>query len=126
MIVNPVLPVSVSIAASANPVCEGIPVTFTATPTNGGSSPAYQWRVNGINVGANNPVYTYTPVNGDVITCILTSNVDCPTGNPATSNAIIMTVNPRPVPTLSGPTPVCLGSTGNVYTTEAGMSNYMK
>ncbi|MEI7664132.1 MAG: hypothetical protein WCK34_18135, partial [Bacteroidota bacterium] len=33
-------------------------------------------------------------------------------------------VNPLPVPTVSGPTPVCLNSTGNVYTTEAGMSNY--
>lgn len=28
-------------------------------------------------------------------------------------------------PTLSGPTPVCAGSTGNVYTTEAGYSNYV-
>jgi gliding motility-associated-like protein len=29
------------------------------------------------------------------------------------------------VSTLAGPTPVCVGVAGNVYTTEAGMSNYL-
>ncbi|MEI7727739.1 MAG: cohesin domain-containing protein, partial [Bacteroidota bacterium] len=72
--VNPSLPVSVTIAASANPVCLNTSVTFTATPVNGGSTPVYQWKKNGSNVGTNNPVYTYAPVNNDVITCALTSN----------------------------------------------------
>ena len=67
--VNPGFPVSVSIAASANPVCAGTSVTFTATPTNGGATPSYQWKVNGINAGANSPTYTYTPANGDAVTC---------------------------------------------------------
>ncbi|MEI6676585.1 MAG: cohesin domain-containing protein, partial [Verrucomicrobiota bacterium] len=92
--VNPSLPVSVTIAASANPVCLNTSVTFTATPVNGGSTPVYQWKKNGSNVGTNNPVYTYAPVNNDVITCALTSNATCNTGSPATSNAVTMTVNP--------------------------------
>ena len=95
MTVNPVLPVSVTIVASANPVCAGTGVTFTATPVNGGSNPSYLWKVNTITVpGATNSTYSYVPVNGDNIQCILTSNATCASGNPATSNTIVMTVNP--------------------------------
>ncbi|HEY5408706.1 MAG TPA: putative Ig domain-containing protein [Ginsengibacter sp.] len=38
-----------------------------------------------------------------------------------------VTVNALPVPTLSGPNPICLNSTGNVYTTEtgSGIHNYL-
>src|ERR1039457_3874672 len=64
MTVNPNLAVSVSISASANPFCQGSQVTFTATPTNGGTIPSYQWKVNGIGVGPNNLVYSYSPNNG--------------------------------------------------------------
>ncbi len=94
--INSRLSVSVSISPSANSICSGTSVTYTATPTNGGTTPAYQWKVNGINVGANSPTYTYTPVNGDVVTCVLTSNVACPAGNPATSNTVTMAVNTIP------------------------------
>ena len=125
MTVNPMLPVSVSIAASANPVCEGTAVTFTATPTNGGSAPSYQWKVNGVNQGTNSPIYTFTPINGQTITCVLTSNLTCVTGNPAMSNTITMTVNPLPVPTISGPSPICVNTSGTVYTTQASMTNYI-
>lgn len=34
-------------------------------------------------------------------------------------------VMPLPVPTITGPTPVCLNTSGNVYTTESGMTNYI-
>jgi len=96
MMVNPILPVDISISASANPVCEGLPVTFTATPINGGTMPEYQWQVNGINTGTNNSDFTYTPVNGDIVTCSLTSNAECITNNPATSNSITMSVGEAP------------------------------
>ncbi|MBL7138147.1 MAG: PKD domain-containing protein, partial [Bacteroidales bacterium] len=96
VLIHPRLPVSVTIAASINPVCEGIPVTFTATPVHGGTDPFYQWQVNAINAGMNNAVFTYTPSNGDVVTCILTSDEDCVSGNPATSNPITMSVGEQP------------------------------
>ncbi|MCX6280207.1 MAG: T9SS type A sorting domain-containing protein, partial [Bacteroidetes bacterium] len=99
MTVNPILPVSVTISASANPVSNGTTVIFTATPSNGGSTPLYQWKVNAMDVGSNNAVYSYIPVNGDEITCILTSNLACVTGNPATSNTIVMTVTGIPINT---------------------------
>ncbi|MEI6435357.1 MAG: T9SS type A sorting domain-containing protein, partial [Bacteroidota bacterium] len=97
MAVNPVLPVGVSIAASVNPVDKGLPVTFTATAVNEGSSPVYQWKVNGIDFGLNSNSYTYIPLDGDVVICNLTSNAVCVSGNPATSNAVTMIVIPVPV-----------------------------
>ena len=93
MTVNPNMVVTVSIISSSNPFCAGSSVTFTATPNNGGTPPSYQWKVNGISVGQNNQVYSYFPNNGDVVTCVLNSNIDCPIGNPATSNSITMVVN---------------------------------
>ncbi len=53
-------------------------VTFTAAPTNGGNNPVYQWLVNGSNAGANNPAFTSnTLLNGDIISCRLTSDAMC-------------------------------------------------
>ena len=52
---------SVSISANKNNVCSGTSITFTATPTNGGSSPYYNWRVNGATApGATNSRYYTT------------------------------------------------------------------
>ncbi len=113
MTVNPNLPVSVVISASANPFCQGSSVTFTATPTNGGTLPSYQWKVNGINVGPNNPVYSYSPNNGDVVSCVMTSNIACPVGNPATSNSITMVVNanlPAGITISASTNPFCPGN----------------
>ena len=92
--VNSILPATVSIAASANPGCAGTTITFTATPVNGGSTPVYQWKNNGNNVGTNSATYAFAPVNNDAITCIMTSNQACVTGSPSTSNIVTMTVNP--------------------------------
>ena len=114
MTVNPLLPVSISIAASANPVCAGTPVTYTATPLNGGAVPAYQWKVNGTNVpGATNATYQYIPANGNTLTCVLISGEACSTGNPAVSNAVTMMVNPMlpvSVSISASANPVCAGT----------------
>lgn len=114
--VNPHLPVSVSIVAvPAGAVCAGTSVTFTATPTNGGTTPVYQWKVNGANVGTNSTTFTSsTLVNNDVVTVVLTSSETCATTNPATSNAITMVVNsnlPASVTIAAAPSgAVCAGT----------------
>jgi hypothetical protein len=93
MTVNPNLPVSVSIAASANPVPAGTTVTFNATPINGGISPVFTWKVNGLNIpGATSSNYTFTPSDGDIISCTLLSNATCAVNNPAVSNEVIMLI----------------------------------
>jgi uncharacterized protein (TIGR02145 family) len=78
-----------------------ITVTFTATPTNGGTTPAYQWKVNGLNAGTNSHLFTYNPLNGDSVRCIMTSNLACVTGNPASSAEIIMSGTLAPIVTFT-------------------------
>lgn len=46
----------------------------------------------------------------------------CGTG--ATSPPFNVAIYQAPVPVISGTNPACIGSQGNIYSTEAGMSNY--
>ncbi len=93
---------SVSISSTATTICQGESVTFTATPTNGGVTPSYQWKSNGSNVGTNSATYTSnTLTNGSSITCVMTSNAPCASPTTATSNAISITVNASITPTIS-------------------------
>ncbi len=113
---NPTLTASVSVAAvPSGAICAGTSVTFTATPTNGGT-PTYQWKVNGTDVsGETASTFTTTTLaNNDSVTVVMTSNASpCLTGSPATSNAITMIVNPLPTASVSGNNgpAVCSGST---------------
>jgi hypothetical protein len=43
----------------------------------------------------------------------------------STATLLNVTVGVLPVPTITGPSPVCVNTLGNVYTTEAGMTNYI-
>ena len=108
------LPVSVAISSnSGTNICAGTSVTFTAAPTNGGTTPTYQWKINGGNVvGATSSTFTTTAlVDGDKITVVMTSNANsCSTGSPATSNEINMTVNHIPATvTVTGNGQICSG-----------------
>lgn len=88
--------------------------------TNGGT-PAYQWKLNGGNIGTNSSTYiTSSLANNDVISCVMTPS-GCVSPSTATSNNITMTVNSSPAtPTASSNTPVCVGSTLNLISNATG------
>ena len=91
---------SISISSTATTICAGTLVTFTATPVNGGTAPIYQWKKNGIDIGANSNTYSSTTLaNGDNIWCILTSNSACATNAISNSNIVNMTVKALPAMT---------------------------
>jgi hypothetical protein len=121
--VNPNLPASVSITitSGAQTICAGTSVTFTATPTNGGTTPAYQWKVNGVNAGTNSATFTTTTLaNSDAVTVILTSNATpCLTSSPGTSNSISMTVNPTNTVGVASSTPTLCFNTALAEITHA-------
>ena len=88
--VNPTITPSVTITSSSTSICTtapngSTPVTFTATPTNGGSSPSYQWKNGGVNVGTNSATYIANSLaNGSQISVVMTSNATC--ASPVTCN----------------------------------------
>ncbi len=96
------VPASVAVHASANPVPVGTEVTFTAIPVNGGTTPIFQWTVNGLSRGTNHASFAYIPINGDEVTCIVTSNAYCVSGNPAISSVIMDVTGIAPVTNVSG------------------------
>ncbi len=110
---------TISINSTSTTFCTGSSATFTANITNGGSSPSYQWKRNSNNIGTNSNTLTLfdTDVtNGDVITCVLTSNNVCQTAATTTSNGLTLIVGGTVTPSISISTAsntVCSGSNVN-------------
>jgi len=126
--VNPSVTPSVSIVSGAAAItCPGTAVMFTATPVNGGTTPTYQWKKNGNNVGTNSNTYIdNTLTSTDVITVEMTSSELC--ASPATvgSSTISVTITPAvtPVAIITGMpgNNICAGTavTFNAANTNGG------
>lgn len=113
------VPASVNIAASpSGAICSGTSVTFTATPTNGGTTPSYQWKLNGADVGTNSATYANSGLaNGNAVTCVMTSDATpCVIGSPATSNTITAIVNATPTITGTVTPATCSNGTDGAIT----------
>jgi hypothetical protein len=111
-------PIPAAIAGDSRTICKNSSTTLGA-PGVAGS--IYSWS--SVPAGFTSPLPnpTVTPATTTTYTVMQTAiSTGC-----SNSNSVVITVNPVPVPTLSGPTPVCNKSTGNTYTTEASMSNYL-
>ncbi len=118
------VPVSVSIATSMNPVCAGSQVTDTAIASYGGTSPSFQWKINGTpQSGATNATFSHAPSSNQDITCTVISNASCVTGNPATSNTLNLITNvPLEVGSISGTQTICTGSIPGLLTGSAPLN----
>ncbi len=93
VIASPYLAPSISITANDSSVCAGTLVTFNATAVNGGTTPTYLWRKNGIIVGSTSSTYTSSTLNnGDYITARLTSSFACALPTTAYSDTIRMQI----------------------------------
>lgn len=101
--VNPTLITSINILSKANGViCDGMADTFLASVTNGGTTPVYSWKINGIDSGGNSHQFIARAlIDGDIVSCELTSNATCAEPPVLLSNQISMTVNPNLIPLVS-------------------------
>ncbi|MCX6267850.1 MAG: PKD domain-containing protein, partial [Bacteroidetes bacterium] len=127
---NPLLPSTKSVTVNplANPVisgpdqpCENSTVTYTTETgmTN------YVWEVSvggSITSGAGTAVITvnWTSVGTRSVSVNYNLN-NCPAPTPT---VYPVTVNPRPTPTISGGDAYCAGTSGVIYSAEAGMNGY--
>jgi hypothetical protein len=108
-----------------SPVCQnstGNVYTTDASMTN------YVWSVVGgtVTAGGTATSNTVTVTWDGTGPYSVSVNYDNVNGCKATAAKVLpVTINPLPVITLTGASPVCLNSTGNVYTTETGMTNYV-
>ena len=115
------LPVNVTsivvptVAVSANPsttVCAGDPVSYSASITNGGSSPLYVWSVNNM-ILSGASTYSYVPADGDVVRLWILSSYGCAVPDTA-SSWVTMTVHPIVTPgvslSIAGGDTVCTGA----------------
>ena len=111
--------VFIAITSGSQVTCPSESNTFTATPTNGGSAPTYQWQKGGIDIdGATDATYpSSTLENGDVISVVMTSNADCTIAPIAHSEGITMTAIVEPI---TGTPSVYMGLTTTLASTTSG------
>jgi gliding motility-associated-like protein len=102
VVILPTTSPQVSIGPDRSYACVDSLSTFTATPANGGSLPAYQWMVNGAPAGTNGPAYSSsTLVDGDQVTCRMISNGICSNPVSAVSNTVNISLTPNFVSSVS-------------------------
>ncbi|MFD1095119.1 Ig-like domain-containing protein [Salegentibacter chungangensis] len=99
-----------TISANQTNICPGETVNFSASLTNAGSSPVYDWKVNGVSQGSGSSFSSLTLSGGDQVQLFVQSSLPC-TPN-FSSNTITITEKPgTPAQpgAISGTDEVCPG-----------------
>ena len=111
--------------AEVNSACVGS--TGNVYTTEAGMS-VYVWTVSAggsitSGAGTNSIQVTWNTAGAQTVSVNYNNGAGCTASSPTVSNVV---VNIRPLPTFTSEvTSTCVGSTGNVYTTEGGMSGYV-
>ncbi len=107
---SPVSVNSIAITVSSSSIVSGQVDTFTAYATHPGTSPMYQWYINGAPVpGATNSVFiTSTLTNGMVVNCQITSSDPCALPRSVFSTGITINVDATGVKTAGTTTGLTL------------------
>jgi len=85
--ITPVVVPMVSISSDlGDTVCAGQAVTFGTTISNGGTTPTYEWKVNGVTMSGTGSSFAHSPAMGDIISVNMTSNAAC--ALPAMASAV--------------------------------------
>ncbi len=122
---------NVTVNALPVPVITGSATSCSGSTGNVYSTQAgmtgYTWSVSAggsITSGAGTSAITvsWNTAGAQTVFVNYTNTGGCTATSPSIFNVV---VNPIPVPGISGPPTACLNSTGNVYTTETGMFNYV-
>lgn len=115
---------SVTISTPNTTICSADVASFTANIINGGSNPTITWKVGNNSFNQNNTSFSSFITNGQIVSCVITSNGSCLTTPTATSAGIVMTV--RQSTTLVNSLPTNPSTTCGTITyslTATGLNN---
>ena len=121
-IAQPTAALTITAISSNTPVCSGNTLNLSSTVSGGTSPYSYSWSgPNSFTSTSQNPSITnVTIVASGTYSLTVTDANGC-----SKTSTISVVINPLPVPTISGPSSACAGSTGNIYSTQALMSGYV-
>ncbi len=75
-------------------VGNGTDSIYSVSSAYPGTTPTYQWQLNGMNVGSNSTSYVNNLVDGDVLQCILTPSLGGCSGTSVVSNTVLIRTLP--------------------------------
>lgn len=115
----------ITIAASADTICQGETVTFAAN-SNAGSNASYVWKVNGTAVPGSGAIFSSSSLqDNDVVSCnlMLLPAARCFTSRGAVSNDVLVHVKNIPAPALQVQAINAIGCKGEKLAFAAHPSN---